>query len=156
MRNTLYAAFTALAFLAAPAAAQPLITPGDGTRIQALLQQAGYQAQLERTEQGAPRIRSASDGINFTVAFLGCEGNDCRAIMYSAGFRMDTPPTLEAINAWNSERNIGHAYINSSGNPGVAFFVPMEGGISETAFNYAFRNWRAALSDYVREIGFRR
>lgn len=161
MPKTLSAAALSLALLAgvattAPALAQALMTPGDGTRIVQMLQSQGYRAQLERTDEGRPRIRSASDGINFTLSFLGCEENDCRAIMYSAGFRMDNPPSLERINEWNRQRNIGHAYINSSGNPGVAFFVPMEGGISEATFNYAFRNWRAALNDYVTHIGFRR
>lgn len=140
---------------AAPAEASALLTPGDGTAIAAILQEQGYRAQLDRTEQGAPRIRSASDGINFTISFIGCEGAECRSIMFSSAFRMDTPPTLEAINDWNRQRNIGHAYLNSSGNPGVAFFVPMEGGISRTTFDYAFRNWRVSLNDYAREIGFR-
>jgi hypothetical protein len=143
----------------APAPAQDgavqLLTPGDGTAIAAILQNQGYRAQLDRTEEGAPRIRSASDGINFSIGFVGCDGADCRSIMFSAGFRMDTPPSLEAINDWNRQRNIGHAYINSNGNPGVIFFVPMEGGISPATFDYAFRTWRVALADYAREIGFR-
>ncbi len=135
--------------------AATLITPGDGTQIAEIIRSQGYQAQLDRTDEGAPRIRSSSDGINYTISFLGCEGGDCRAIMFSAGFRMDNPPSLAAVNDWNRQRNIGHAYLNSSGNPGVAFFVPMAGGISRETFDYATRNWRATLADYVREIGFR-
>lgn len=146
-----------LATLAAlPATAQALLTPGDGSRIAAILQAQGFQALMERTDQGAPRIRSSSDGVNYVLSFVGCGDGNCRSVIFTAVFRMDTPPTLQAINEWNRQRNIGQAFLNSTGQPGVAFFVPMEGGISEATFIYAFRNWRTTLSDYVREIGFRR
>lgn len=151
------AAALALSLAAAPAMAQDLVLATDGQAVASLIQGAGYQAQLERTDEGHPRIRSSSDGLNYTLYFLGCANNPaCRAVQFQAGFRMNTPPTIETINEWNRTRNIGHAYLGQDGQPRVAFFVPMEGGISRAAFDYAFRSWRTALSDYVRHIGFQR
>lgn len=147
----------ALSLAATPALAQELVTATDGQSLASIIQATGFQAQLERTEEGHPRIRSSSDGVNYTLYFLGCANNPaCRAVQFQAGFRMNTPPTLDVINEWNRTRNIGHAYLGQDGQPRVAFFVPMEGGISRPAFDYAFRSWRTALSDYVRHIGFQR
>jgi hypothetical protein len=139
----------------APVEAASLLTAGDGTALAALLLSQGYRAQMETADDGSPRLRSSSDGINFTIAFLGCEGGDCRAIMFTSSFRMDSPPTVEAINDWNRTRNVGTAYLAGNGQPGLIFFIPMEGGISLTAFDYAFESWRVALADYAREIRFR-
>ena len=132
-----------------------LLEAGDGSEIAAILQAGGYRAQLERTDSGAPRIRTGMDGINYTLAFLGCNPAPCTALMFTVAFRMDTPPTLDTINTWNRTRNIGAAYLETDGRPGLIFVVPILGGISRQTFDFALESWRIALRDFARDIGFR-
>lgn len=139
-----------------PATEAELLVPGDGTRIAAILQAAGYRAQLEQTDSGAPRIRSGMEGINYTIAFLGCARQPCTAIMFTSAFRMENPPDIAAVNTWNRTRNIGTAYLANDGLPGLIFVVPMQGGISRETFDFALESWRIALTDFARDIGFRR
>ena len=133
-----------------------LLLPGDGSEIAAILQAEGYRAQLERTDSGAPRIRTGMEGINYTIAFLGCTPQPCTAIMFTSAFRMENPPDIAAVNTWNRTRNIGTAYLENDGLPGLIFVVPMLGGISRETFDFAFESWRIALTDFSRDIGFRR
>jgi uncharacterized SAM-binding protein YcdF (DUF218 family) len=139
----------------ATSAGVSLLTAGDGSEIAAILQQAGYRAQLERTDAGAPRIRTGIEGINYTIAFLGCNPEPCTAIMFTAAFRMDNPPDMAAVNTWNRTRNIGAAYLENDGLPGLIFVVPVFGGISRETFDFALESWRIALRDFARDIGFR-
>lgn len=150
------AAALALALAAPPALAQELVTATDGQALAAIFQQGGYRAQLERGEDGHPRIESGTDGLNFTLHFIGCgDGPACRAVQFHASFRLNTPLTPDVVNDWNRTRSIGQAYLSPEGQPRLAFFVPIEGGISRAAFDYAFRSWRSALSAFAGHIGFR-
>ena len=141
---------------AAPALAQTLI-PGDGQALAEHLRRAGYRADIDHLDSGRPFIRSGSDGLNFFIFLRDCEGGEnCRNIQFHASFNMQTPPTAERLNEWNSSRIVGQAFLDGNGQPRIGHFVAMRGGISAEAFDTAFAFFRDAMRDYADHIGFRR
>ncbi|WP_137177610.1 YbjN domain-containing protein [Roseomonas sp. AR75] len=133
-----------------------LLDASDPERIAQILQAQGFQAAVSRNPRGDPMIRSAAEGINFVIYFLGCRENaNCQSIQYAVTFRMGKPPTLEALNEFNRSRTLGEATLNNSGQPRLTYFMTLEGGVSEANFRHAFQLWRNVLRAFVSHIGFR-
>ena len=146
----------------AMAAAAPVhagqVTAKDPSSVVTALQEAGYQAQLEKDKGGDPLIRSASSGSRFSIFFYSCTDNeDCAAVQFYTAY--DTAPgkapSLEKINEWNRDRRFGRAYIDTEGDPVVEMDVDLDdGGISQALFTDNLEYWVAVMTGFESYIGW--
>lgn len=141
---------------AGSAMAQTINSAGmTGPEVVAWLQNAGYKAELKKDSEGDPMISSAAQGVNFTVYFYDCDGGArCRAIQFSAGFDMKTPPTVQKINEWNRDKRYLKAYLDSDGDPRVEYDVNVNAGRTMSGLNDDFGVWTRRLADFKTFIGF--
>lgn len=132
------------------------VTAADPIQLANLLRREGFQATIGVDSQGDPMIRSAAEGVNFSMFFYGCNNNiNCGAVQFSSGFSMNRQLSTELMNEWNSRKAIGKAYLSGDGHPRIGHYIMMRGGMTESNFIEAFRTWRIALRDYVEHIGYR-
>jgi len=152
MKPVVLALSTLIGAAAIPAGAQT-VNASDPDSIVAALQRLGYAARLERTNSGAPVIRSGARGVNFSVFFYGCTDNsNCRDINFSAGFTTLEPRTLKLMNDWNGARIIGKANIDDEGNPYIRHFVAGVIDLPPAAFDRTVTRWDTTLGDFLTHI----
>lgn len=149
----LLAIASAMAFssMAVPASAANLTA--DPTLIAAALQKAGYQAKVEKEDDGTPYILSSSGGYDFVVFLLGCtKGQNCTTVQFYAGFK-DAGLSFEKANAWNSDNRFGRAYISDQGSARLEMDVDLdEGGMSAALFADNLELWAAVMGKFEKFI----
>jgi hypothetical protein len=83
------------------------VTAHDARTVAAALQDNGFQAKLDKTEDGDPMILSGSGGNRFALIFSSCTAHaDCSFIEMVA-FWTGVEPAMgsKLTTAWNSEEN---------------------------------------------------
>ncbi|GIX15702.1 MAG: hypothetical protein KatS3mg118_3661 [Paracoccaceae bacterium] len=156
MRIAVAVTLALLALAAArPAAAQSMDSAQPGL-ISQILHEDGYKAAIETDSGGNPVIRSAAQGVNFSIYFYGCrEGRDCTSVQFSSGFRMRDPLSPDQVNDWNGRKRFARAWRDSDGNAFLRMDVLVSGGLGEENFRQQFKLWTVLLNDYVAHIGWR-
>jgi hypothetical protein len=139
-------AFAAAALLpVAPASAENVVA--DIKRIAAVLQDAGYRADIEG--EGAERyIATGTGGNSFTIQMHGCNplGGDCKTVMFYAWIDSETPPSLESMNLYSARMRWGRFYIDHEGDATMEMDIDLEdGGMSEELFIDNVEYWDSAL-----------
>lgn len=115
------------------------------------LQDLGYKAQLDVDSEGDPKIKSATQGVNYTIFFYGCEddGTRCEDIILTAGFEMDKGPTMEAMNSWNATKLTGAAFVDDEGDPNIEHFIAGVDGMSRASFERLIFRWDQAIEEFT-------
>jgi len=154
MLRSLSMAAAMLAAIAAPASAQ-MVSAADPASLVTVLQAKGYQAELTKSDDGDPMIRSAMDGSKFIILFYGCTKNRaCQTIQFYAGFKSDGEVSIETMNEWNKENRFGRAYIDADKDPVVEMDVDLDdGGMSRALFEDVFEFWEVLMPDFKKTIG---
>ncbi|MBU2980414.1 YbjN domain-containing protein [Lentibacter algarum] len=146
MRHFIYFLTASLAF-STPAFAE--ITGSSPQYIAKLIGDAGYRAQMETSNDGAPRIRSAAEGVNFSIWFYGCKSSrGCNSIQFSAGFEMKDGMTLAKVNEWNRKKRFGKVYVNDDNNPFIQMDVNLDYGVTDKNFMDTFDYWQVVLDSF--------
>ena len=153
MRLTLAAAALAVAATTAPVAAQQIFT-NNPAAIAAAMQGMGYRAEVATTNSGLPVLRSAAEGVNFSVYFYGCDdaGFNCRHLQLHAGFNTIDPRSMALMNQWNDENIIGQAEVNDEGDPSVSHLIVTDGTIDTEDLRANLRMWSLVLSAFTDHI----
>jgi hypothetical protein len=147
--------FIIMAFAAMPAVAQS-VDAGSPWRLSELIREEGYKATIESDSNGNPVIRSAADGLNFSIYFYSCRnGQDCKSVQFSSGFRMRDPLSVAAVNDWNGRKRYTRAWRDDDGNAFLRMDLNLIGGVSEQSFRESVKVWTILLRDYVKHIGWR-
>jgi hypothetical protein len=138
---------------AAPAAAQNVTA--DPQKLAAVLQAAGYQAELGKDNTGDPMITSAAAGSKFVVLFYNCTDHaGCTTIQFQTAWAMKVKPTLSAVNEWNHGNRFGRAYIDKEGDPGIMMDVNLDkGGMPPGLFRDNLEVWVAVMGNFKKAIG---
>lgn len=138
---------------AAPASAQNVTA--DPQKLAAVMQAAGYQAELSKDTTGDPMIKSAASGSKFVVLFYNCTNHAaCSTIQFQTAWEMKSKPSLASINQWNHASRFGRAYIDKDGDPGVMMDVNLDkGGMPPALFRDNLDVWVAVLGDFKKHIG---
>jgi len=125
MKRTILAAATA-AFLvlggAGEAAARPI--PAAGMTVEevlAFVKSAGFDAKIEKTDDGEPYVTTSKDGINFDIDLYDCERGKCRAIQFLASFDLKEPLSAAKANEWNMTKRYVRVYLDKTGDPVFAY-----------------------------------
>ncbi len=128
------AATTALV-LAPQAKAAPL-TPRDPAGIVAALQSAGFQAKLNKSDDGTPNIVTGADGQKVLMSFSGCKaGVDCdyiELISYWTCDAQEQPKCDAAADAWSKEEHMT-TVLKGTGSVALYHYLIVEdGNMSDT------------------------
>jgi Putative bacterial sensory transduction regulator len=79
--------------------------------VSAIITRTGGAPKIGKTDDGDPRIRFDSNGVEITVDFYGCDkAGICKSLNIWAGWETDEPFDLEDINTWNYETRYGKAF----------------------------------------------
>lgn len=136
-----------------PAAAAAKNVTADPALVAKAMQEAGYQAAIEKLSNGLPYIQSSSGGAPFRVFFLGCEagGKGCKWVQFFAGFTTAKSPSLEQMNAYARDNPWGRIYIDVEDDPVIELDVDLEaGGMSPELFKDNLEYWAAAMGRFSR------
>jgi len=138
--------------ISAPAAAQNL-GANNPAAIAAVLQQAGYRAEITKDASNDPMIRSAAGGKNFQVLFYGCTNNkDCTTVQFYAAFA-HKGVTLEKINNFNKRMRWARVYLDNDADPVIEMDLNMdEGGIARANFRDNLDVWASVFGSFVSEF----
>ncbi len=154
MRGLIAAGFLlSLTCTGAPAAAQ--VQAQQPRTVAAVLQDAGYRAELTKDQQGDPMIKSSSGGYEFEVFFYNCTDNaDCRTVQFHSGYSEASDASAEAMNEWNKAFRFGRAYVKD----GIAHLemdVDLDdGGMSPALFQDNLEFWVSVKEDFEERIGY--
>ncbi len=143
-----------LAAFAGSAAAQSVDAANPKSVADALLK-LGYRAKLETDSEGDPVVRSAIEGIDYSVFFYGCNGGKlCKYVVFTASFDLRDGMTLEAINEWNRAKIIGQAHLDDEMDPHLEYFLTTIGGLNQANFADAVDWWGVTMAEFKTHIGW--
>lgn len=127
----------------------------DGTDARAVLEvaRAYGSAALETLPNGDPNIIGRIDGVGYAVHFLNCTANEgCSSLNFYTAFA-DVKPDLEQVNAWNSTKRYGRAYLDADRDAAIEMDINLEFGISRANLDSSFALWRLVMVQYMAHIG---
>ena len=118
------------------------------------IQTMGYKAELTVDSYGDPLVRSASEGVNFSLNFYGCDddGNDCQHLQFSVAFDVVGGMDYLSMNAWNRETTMGKAFLDEESDPVLQHYMIAVDGMSGDVFQESFEFWTSTLSDFTDYI----
>ena len=155
-----YAWFVALSFatLWAQTAQAQMVRAQDPSTLAQALQQAGYAARIGIDRVGDPRITSSVSGTSFEILFYNCTANkDCATVQFHSGYDLQTSPSLQQINDWNSKKRFGRAFLDKENDPILEMDLDLDdGGISPELFIDNVEFWASVLGEFESHIGYRR
>jgi len=175
MKSTIAAACAALAMIPTIDIAPAQDAPG-GDRISAsivmrALNDMGYSADLDKDEDGDPRVSTSVDGHKWMVYFYDCgdgslERHECSSFQFFADNSMPKPVAAQVINTWNKEWRYARAYLQQANRPGCpnsrrgcAARIEMDvlldgtGADADRAFRVYFGVMKRRANDFRKAIG---
>lgn len=141
--------------LFAGAAAAQAVDAANPKSVADALQKLGYRAKIETDSEGDPVVRSAIEGIDYSLYFYGCtSGKLCKYLVFTASFDLPDGMTLERINEWNRAKIVGQAHLDDEADPHVEYFLTTVGGIGQGNFADAVDWWGVLIADFKTHIGW--
>ncbi|ATQ42275.1 YbjN domain-containing protein [Caulobacter mirabilis] len=145
-----------LALAAAPASAKPYPAGGvTAKEVAAVLQAKGYKAEVTRDDSDDPLVKSAADGVDWSVYFYNCTNDRCESIQFSAGFDLEHGITYSKANEWNYTKRFGRAALDDEMDPYIRYDIDAEKGASSEQIELAVDTWLLVLPQFVEFVGFK-
>ncbi|PZQ64700.1 MAG: YbjN domain-containing protein [Phenylobacterium zucineum] len=155
MKRTILAAAAALSLVAGGAQARPI--PDAGLTIEELLafmKSAGFEATIQRTDDGERYIATKKDGINFDIDVYDCEKSRCRAIQFVATFELKTKLSAAKLNEWNLNKRYVRLYARNDGDPAFAYDANVAPGGTYEALQDDVDVFILFIPDMLEHIGW--
>jgi hypothetical protein len=161
--RALLAALGLLLVAAAPAAAEDRQTGGPTILSEAspdaivdALEQAGYEVEIVKDDDGDPKINSTDKSQPFGVHFYDCddEHEHCHYVQITQGWNLKKGITLDKIDKWNSDNVWGQAYRDDEKDPWLALVINFDGGVTPEYLNVMIDWWGIIEEDYEKAIGW--
>lgn len=132
----------------ASAASERLIKGGNPDEILTIMRGFGS-ADLDTDPSGDPLITGRMEGILYSVYFYGCRnGRDCDNIQFYASWQDIADITLADINAWNTRRRFGRAYIEDGGDVTIEMDVNLDYGVTAGNLDDSADYWRVVVTEF--------
>jgi len=155
MKRLMLAALAALTLGAGGAQARPI--PDTGLTVEELLafvKSAGFDAKIEKTDQGEPYVATSKDGINFDLDLYDCDKAKCRAVQFVASFDLKEPLGADKANAWNLQKRYVRVYLDKSGDPIFAYDANLAPGGTYEALQDDLDIFIQFLPEMLEHIGW--
>lgn len=150
------AAVLAATVAGAAHAATPVQAGGiTGPELVAILQDAGYRAQLQPDADGEPLVRTGMGGVDVAILFYDCNAEHrCNSLQFSAGFDLPEGTTDAVINGFNRDFRYARAFLDDERDP----FLHFDFEVVHTAQAHYVRSqvdsFEQLLPEFQRLIGF--
>ncbi|HEY9233758.1 MAG TPA: YbjN domain-containing protein [Phenylobacterium sp.] len=131
--------------------------PGGGMtarELQAWLTESGYEAELDRGEDGDPYLKAVADGVNFEVHLYDCKGERCASMQLTAGFDVDGKIGVDRANGWNTENRYLDCYVDDEGDPWFTYDINLSPGGTREALDDNFAIWLSFVPDMKAMAGW--
>jgi hypothetical protein len=150
------AAGLAALFVTGTAQAQ-MVKAQNPDSVAAALRSRGQVVEMATDGTGDPMIKTVVGGTKTTVLFYNCTNHkECATVQLYAGWHMDKPTPLDRINAWNSTKRFGRAYIDKDNDPVLEMDVDLDdGGMSQALFVDNMEFWETIVREFAQHIGFK-
>lgn len=146
-------AVAAAIFLSGPADAADLIDATDPGAIRDIASGFGS-AKLSKDDLGDPLIEGRMEGLLYYVFFYGCQdGERCSAIQFSASFE-DAEVDFEKMNAWNSGKRFGSAFLDEDGDAALQYDLNLAYGVSRDNLDDTFDYWKVVMGEFKTHLGW--
>jgi hypothetical protein len=133
-----------------------IITAQTVDRIVKVLEQAGFEVEVNKSDSGAPLIESTDADNPFSVHFYDCtEGKQCGTIQFESGWNMKNGINAVTIEQWNSDKIWGQAYRDKDKDPWLAVTVDLRGGVTEANLLDVARKWKDLMAQFADFIGWK-
>lgn len=155
MKRMLLALVAALTLGAGGAHARPI--PNAGLTVEevaAWMKGAGYEPKIEKTDEGAPYVSAAKDGVQFEVDLYDCNDGRCRALQFAAGFDLKDPLPPAKVNAWNAAKRYLRVYVDDNGDPTFAYDANLAPGGTYEALDDDLDIFVQLLPEVLEHIGW--
>lgn len=132
-----------------------IVDATDPDTLQRLMQENGYVVSQDIDKYGDPRFESRISRTTTRVLFYGCKnGQNCKYIMFSAGWNLDDGIAGDVINEWNREKVWGKAHLDEENDPFLELVVNMDGGVTAENFLDTVDWWRITLEKFEKHINW--
>ncbi|QNQ11213.1 YbjN domain-containing protein [Sphingomonas alpina] len=119
-------AISALALSGALAVATPALAKGEAQdrvidisdikTVAGVMMQAGYKADIKKSESGQEYIASGVNGSEFTVRFYGCKNNTgCDSLEFFSWYKKQPHFSPALANEWNRDKRFLKVAIDADG-----------------------------------------
>lgn len=132
---------------------EPVLTRVTPKMVEAVLQGMGVSYQRSVDSQGDPMFSFKLSTYDVAMYSYDCNADGCASLRLFAGFRMDEPPTVEHINAWNRTKRFSTAYLDSEDDPCLDEDLIVNGGVTAGAIEQFILNYRTRLNEFTAHIG---
>ncbi len=140
-----------------PAIAEALKASNPGTFV-AFLDKRGSTPELTTDQVGDPMIVFYEEGEAEYLLFYDCTDNvNCLAVQLYAGYQLDTAPSTDVINGWNSglARRFTRAFVAEDNSVNLEMDVATSrDGISQRDFRDLLGLWLIRKGEFEAQIGF--
>lgn len=126
------------------------VAPAD---VGAILRELGVTYQQTTDSTGDPKYTFELRGYKAALVSYGCEDGRCQSLQMWAGFSMEEPPSLLAVNEWNRTKRFGRAYLDAENDPVLESDLDLEGGVSAEAIGEWIRTFGLLLLQFTEHIG---
>lgn len=155
MKRLMLAALAALTLCAGAAHARPISDAGlTVEELLAFMKSAGFDAKIEKTDQGEPYVSTSKDGINFDLDLYDCDKAKCRAVQFVASFDLKEPLSAAKANEWNLQKRYVRVYLDKGGDPVFAYDANLAPGGSYEALQDDLDVFVQFLPEMLEHIGW--
>jgi len=147
------AAVLALGLTASMAVAEDL--PGGGMTgqdVASWLQSQGYRAEIQKADNGRPKVASATQGTSFYVHFYDCKDDRCASIQFTAGFSTNGAYSVEKANDWNAANRWITASMDKDNDPWISQDVDLSPGGTYELLNDELKVWSDSVGRFMKTI----
>lgn len=121
-----------------------------------VIQEMGYQALLDKDDDGDPLIESSSGGSKFVIIFSECESNkDCQLLTFYKGFRYDKEDYAKVrgmADNWNKLLRISAARVDED-SIAIMYSHDISGqGVTSENFKATFSRWTEEMDGIKNEF----
>ncbi len=117
------------------------------TIVQAI-QNAGYKAEMGKSDQGNPMIISGSSGTKWVLFFYDCEQNkQCASVQFSVSFKADDRHTADLANKWNSKKRVGQMAVLDDKSLAMRYDLSTIGGLNQINFKDDVDWWVSTVDE---------
>lgn len=156
MKIALYAlGLTAMAAPSAAMAADRVVDVSSVKNVAALLQEAGYKAEIKKGNDGGSYIESGANGSGFQLTFYGCTNDaGCNSFEFYSYFKKEPFFSVAMANEWNAKKRFLKVTIDSDGDLAEYLYVSALGKMTYDNFK-DYIDWYASmdsdLSGFIKE-----
>lgn len=148
----------ALAAVTAPStamAADRVVDVSSVKGVAALLQEAGYKAEIKKGDDGDSYITSGANGSGFQLNFYGCKNDTgCNSFEFYSYFKKEPFFSADMANEWNVKKRFLKVAIDSDGDLAEYLYVSALGNMTYENFK-DYIDWYASmdseLSGFIKE-----